>query len=72
MTKTPTNKQFVSEVARIMNKGQHFEGDISKAVLLEKLKEMYMPEPCKECKAKSGYHTLDCTIGGFGGYHPSM
>jgi len=27
---------------------------------------------CKECKALKGYHTLDCTIGGFGGFHPCM
>jgi len=73
MTKVITNKQFVSEVARIMNKGQHFEGaDISKDVLLEKLKKVYMPEPCKECGAEPNHHTLDCTIGGLGGSHPCM
>ncbi len=72
MTKTVTNKQFVLEVARIMNHGYTFEGDISKKVLLEKLDERYNPKPCKECHSKPGYHTLNCTIGGFGGFHPCM
>ena len=50
MTKTPTNKQFVSEVARIMNKGQHFEGDISKAVLLENSKKCTCQNHVKNAK----------------------
>ncbi len=27
---------------------------------------------CKECNAKKGYHTLQCSIGNFGGFHPCM
>lgn len=30
------------------------------------------PTRCKECDAEKGYHTLNCTVGGFGGFHPCM
>lgn len=68
MTKAVSNKQFVLEVARIMNHGDSFEGDISKKVILDKLDEKYNPKPCKECRSEPGYHTLNCSVNG--GFHP--
>ncbi len=60
MTKQITNKQFVSEVARIMGGGMLFQGDISKSVLLEKLERKYKIKICKECKGV-GRHRHECS-----------
>ncbi len=59
--KNLTNKQFVSEVAKIMNKGQVFDGDISKQVLLKKLKKKYGLVPCPECGVFYNYHKSECS-----------
>lgn len=37
-----------------------------------KTEQIKRKQRCKECDAEKGYHTLDCTIGDFGGYHPCM
>lgn len=79
MKKIISNKRFVIEVAKIIQNDSIFEGDISKDAILERLREKYSKpkkciatKKCTECGSRPGYHTLDCTVGRFGGSHPSL
>ncbi len=60
-SKTITDKQFVIEVAKILQKGQLFKNNISKQILLEKLRKKYGLIPCEECGELDNYHKSECS-----------